>query len=652
MGATLTTMSNTSFAESLNVSVTLTSNGASTTVDGGNIKQLDLKLQLYAASGVVRIWVVAADDEDALYPIVCNDELLVLRLQVAKALYDRSPTPAPLVVEAVVTQRHLREIPSPDLLANPVLYREYELVFQDAAQALWSQHHPCAVYAKTTLSSVLQENTPKDVRTQLVWSGLNKTRGIICLGLGEDSASFYDWLFWVADRENGHIWYDYSEQRLVIDDQKPSLGDVDDLVPGTIADTSTMKICLAPRQRAAITVLNSRDGATQRLDVTQPDAVAGVRRDFLVHTPVSAQAKERQALEQRRAAGGRYDVQLDCHVYPELYLAPGVVIRVASELSSKLLVSGEALRVVALTLSADAKNQVPEFDIESGTTDYACSFALQLEPEDDVRWRGPSYTPPRYPVEVEGKVLSAVGNAGDRSYTVYDDPNFYGAYRVNFPLWNSTVTIPVWPDFVPGHLYFPVPKDSRVFMSLQFDSARIARFLEWGKDVAVPNASQGNHLLLGRNAESETSIKHWYVDNVPQLVIGRVNAADRGTVTVDEGTLTLELTEDGGGAGFGATVSVEPQAQLAKAKADQDSELAIGDMQQGAQASSERLGDAARQAATTLKNQVRQAKATIETETDALEAAIRGVGDDFDATVDEVETAASATRQQLEDLFK
>lgn len=640
------------FVESLRLAVTVSADGISANVDGGNVKQLDLELRLYGFRGTVRIWVLAESGRDALYPLVSGADLLRIQLTASKALYKVNPNPAPLSLDGIVTLRRLREIPSADLDGNPVLYREYELDFEDAAQALWSQHRPSTIYAKTTLKEVLKEHTPKDVATQLRWSGLTKTRGIVCLGLGDDAASFYDFLFWIADREHGHIWYDYAAQRLVIDNAKPSIGSASALALGAIQGTLPVQLCFAPRHREAISILNSRSGATQKVEVTQPDAVTGVRRDYLMHTPINALVKERQSIEERRAAAGRYDVCVDCAMYPEMYLAPGVLIELAGEFSSQLHVSGQALRVLSMTLQADATNPLPELDIENGTTEYTCSLALQLEPDDDGRWRGPSYTAPRYPFEVEGTVLSAVGNAGDRSYTVYDDPDFYAAYKVNFPVWNATVTIPVWPDFVPGHLYFPVPKDSRVFMSLQFDSARISRFLEWGKDVAVPNASQGNQLLFGRNDQSETSIKHWYVDNLPQLVIGRVNASDRGTVTVEEGALTLELTEEGSGSGFETTVSVQPQAQLAKAKAEQDSELAIEDMQQSAQASTEQLGTTAQQAAASLKNQVRQVKTEVETEADRLATTIRSVSDDFDATLGEIEQTVSEARREVEDLLK
>src|SRR5690606_37810047 len=154
---------------------------------------------------------------------------------------------------------------------------------------------------------------------------------------------------------------------------------------------------------------------------------------------------------------------------------------------------------------------------------------------------------------------------------------------------NSTITIPITPDFMPGHLYFPVNKDSRVFVSFTFDSARICRYLDWGQDVTLPNASQGNHLLLGRNQQSETSIMHSYVDGEPQLVIGRMNSGDQGSVTVKEGLMVLELTDSASSSRMTASVSVEPEAQLAKAEAQGKGAFAVEDLQAASDEASQKL---------------------------------------------------------------
>jgi hypothetical protein len=640
-----------SFVESLNVTVTLTSAGTSASVDGGNIKELQFDLLLHGFRGRVRIWVIADGGGDELFSLVTADDLLGVELTIAKTLYNISPAPAPLSVRATVTRRGLRELPSADVQGNPILYREYDLEFRDAAQALWSQHRPSAVYAKSTLEKVLQENTPAGVSTQLSWSGLRKTREIICLGLGEDAASFYDFLFWRADAEYGHIWYDYDAQKLVFDDAKPSLGQAEEFAFGAVEDTLAFQIHLAERPRQGVSILNTRDGMTQKQDATQPNAVTGVRRDYLVHTGLNSESKARKDLEQTRATSGRYDVRVTCSAYPEMYLAPGTLTKLGGEFSDVMFVSGESLRVWGMSLHANATNQMPEFDIENDSTEYNLTFSVDLEPEDDPRWRGPRYLAPRYPVEVEGKVLSAIGITGDRTYTVYEDPTAYGIYKVQFDTWNTTISIPVTPDFVPGHLYFPVHKDSRVFVRLEFDSARISRFLQWGKDVTVPNASQGNHLLLGKNDTSETSIKHWYVDNSPQLIIGRINSGDMGTVTVSEGLLTMEVTEEDGGTGFDKTVSVEPQAQLAKADADQDTELALTDLQTGAEGASEELGDAAEQAATAVRSDVDRVTSEVDEKANAVKAALQSVGDSVSEGASRLQEAATEAEQKIEKAF-
>jgi hypothetical protein len=639
------------FLETLRVGITLTAGSQSAQADGGNVKELSLSARLFGFSGSIRIWVDVAAGDDFFAP-VCSPALLSLELELAKALYKVNPAPNPLVLHALVTSRRMREITSEDVTGNPILYREYTLEFQDAARALWSQHHPCAVYAKATLAKVLAENTPEAVGLRATWPALSAVRPMLCLGLGVEPASFYDFVFWIAHAEGGHIWYDYDKQQLVIDAKKPSVGSQQDLAFGSIQNSSRFRVTFAPPPRAAVKVLNSRDGATAELDVEQPNAATGVRHDFMLHSALNADAEALQKALQGRFATGRFDVHVDCDAYPEMYLAPGSLIALAGEFGSKFYVSDQTLRVTGLDISAVATHQTPEYDIENTTTDYEVSFAIELEAADDSRWRGHDYRVPRYPLRVEGKVLSALGNAGERPYSVYAEADASNTYKVQLALWNATIAIPVTPDFMPGHLYFPVYKDSRVFVSLELDSARIERFLDWGKDVPVPSASQGNHLLFGKSDTSETSIKHWYVDNSPQLIIGRVNSGDLATVTVKEGTLTLELTEESGSSGFGATVSVEPQAQMAKADSSQKADLAVADLQGSAQQATTQLSGSVDDATSAIRQQSEQLSSQIKAKSRTIDQALADVGSGIDAQAEAAEALISDTRAGLEDLLK
>lgn len=639
------------FRESLHVGITLTADGATAHADGGNVKALRLSARLHGFEGLIRIWVDVAAGDDFFAP-VCGTALLQVEIEVGKALYKVRPAPAPLRVSGIVTARQLREVTSSDIAGNPILYREYTFELCDAARALWAWHHPCVVYAKASLAKVLGEHTPREVSLRTPWPALQKVRPLVCLGLGSDAASFYDFVFWVAHAEGGHVWYDYAKQGLVIDSAKPSVGASQDFAFGAIESSTRFQVTFAPPPRAAVKVLNSRDGAPAEIAVDQPNASVGVRHDFLLHTALNAEAEARAAALKGRFATGRFDVHIDCDAYPEMYLAPGTLVTLASEFGSTFFVSGQTLRVLTFELDVLATNQTPEYDIENTTTEYDVRCAVDLEARDDVRWRGFDYRAPRYPLRVEGKVLSAIGNTGDRAYSVYAEDDASDTYKVQLALWNATISLPVTPDFMPGHLYFPVYKDSRVFVSIEFDSARIERFLDWGKDVPVPSASQGNHLLLGKNDTSETSIKHWYVDNSPQLIIGRVNAGDKATVTVKEGTLIMELTEETSSMGFGSSVSVEPQAQMAKADASQKADLAVADLQGSAQAATTQLSGSVDDATSTIRQEAQQLSSELKAKSRTIDEALADVGVAIDEQAQAAQSLISDTRARLEELLK
>lgn len=638
------------FRETLSIALTLSDGTESASADGGNVKALRLSLDAFGFEGMLRLWVLA--EADAFFPLVCGSALLELELSVAKALYTTDPAPEPLALHALVTERKLREIASADVTGNPILYREYSFELCDAARALWSQHRPCAVYAKTSLAKVLAEHTPPEIAIESSWPALQRTRPMLCLALGADRASFYDFVFWIAETEQGHLWYDYAKQALSFAAGKPNLGACQELAFGAISGTASFQVCFATPPRASVKVLNSRDGATPELLVEQVNATPGVRHDFLIHTPLNAEAEAHRTTLESRFATGAFDVEVECGAYPEMYLAPGCLVSLANEFGSALFVSQKPLRVTRLRLDAEAINQTPENDIESSTTQYSVECSLSLEAADDARWRGFPYQTPRYPLRVEGKVLSAIGNTGERAYTVYSEPDATSTYKLQLALWNATISVPMTPDFLPGHFYFPVYKDSRVFVALELESARIERFLDWGKDVTLPSASQGNHLLLGRSDSSETSIKHWYVDNSPELVIARINAGDLGTVTVKEGTLTLELTEESGSSGFGATVSVEPQAQMAKAEASQKSELAVADLEDTSQAASAQLSGSAQEAAGALRQQAQELGSAIDQEAKRVDQALADVGSGLDAQAEAARGVLQQARRDLEDLLK
>ena len=56
--------------------------------------------------------------------------------------------------------------------------------------------------------------------------------------------------------------------------------------------------------------------------------------------------------------------------------------------------------------------------------------------------------------------------------------------------------------------------------------------------------TQGNHILLGKDDQSQTSVRHVYVDEKPVLNIKRTSDIDTQQIKIEEGRLILETKEE------------------------------------------------------------------------------------------------------------
>jgi len=158
----------------------------------------------------------------------------------------------------------------------------------------------------------------------------------------------------------------------------------------------------------------------------------------------------------------------------------------------------------------------------------------------------PPFKAPSYPVYVEGKIVSEQGQEEEETYQIYQHPQTeLDQYRVTIPIFDDKqVVVPFEPLFAPGHFYFPAFKGARVLLALDFHSARIVGFLDWRPGGRLPMDSQGDHLLLGKSADSNTSISHVYVDNKPQLKMKRTSSKDTEIIQLQEGTIILQTKEE------------------------------------------------------------------------------------------------------------
>lgn len=638
------------FTDSLVIALAFPGARGQTTVPGGNVKHLALRLEPYGFQGQVVFWMPAGEGQD-VHANVTDPDLLEFELAISKRHY-LEETPPPLACKGVVTARHFVEVAAKDVAGQPVLFREYTLELADAAQALWSQHHPDGVYARATLEKILAEHAPGQISLEMSWPALKAKRGIVCLGLGADQASFYDFLCWFTDEQQGHFSYDYGKKLFRLSDKKSSSATVLALA----ADVSAQTVVHLPEpSRASVNVLNSHAHGTPKTSVTNAHGLDALARDVLLHTPLAQDSKDRGALEQRRLRPGKPELELRCGRLPEIYLAPGVAATLdPDEWSPHLQHAGQTLRTLSVQIEAAAVDDAPEHDLGAPFSDYRTRLTYRFECDDDPRPRLPAYRTPRYPLRVEGKVLSTVGEDGDRAYMVYEDEaTSRDHYQVLLPLWNATIDVPFQPGFQPGHLYFPAYKDARVMLELGFDWSRIEAFLDWGPRVRVPSTSQGNHILFGRNATSETSMRNWYVDAKPEFQIKRVHNGDTEVVTVKDGLVTIETYDDSSDDGLGIpTVSLKPDAEGAKAQAQGQTDLATDDLGSAVQGLGGQLGGEVEGAGATVKAQASALEADVRGRAQAASTALESAGADADAASTRAHEVVSDARRQVESLLE
>ncbi len=638
-----------SFEEALACTLAIWSAGASTPVPGANIKRLHLALAAHGFTGELAFWVRADEAGEALHTVLTGAAPIEVALGVAKARYLDTPPP-PLAVRAAVVARNFVELTTDDMTGRPVRFRRYRLGLADPARAAWSAHHPTQVFAEQSLADVVTAQLVGEMALEVAWPDLAKKRPLICLGLGDDDASFHDFVAWLATSRGGHFYLDYATGTYHLADRKPAPA-----TPGILErePVAELEVALAEPARHQRRFLNSWSGSDAVTAATVANARPPLTRDTLVHTPIAADVTALAERDARRLATGLHELAVTFSHFPEILLAPGTGVTLDDDsFSPQLAGFGEPLRVLALHLEARALDESAEYDLELDATTYAVQLRAQLEHAADPRTRVSGHRTPRYPIHVEGKVLSAIGDTGDRTYTVYEDETTsLDRYRVLLPTWNVTIDAPFTPLFQPGHLYFPAYRDARVLIAVDFDRARLAAFLDWGPSVRLPLASQGNHILFGKNATSETSLRHWYVDSKPELQLRRAHAGNIGSVTVRQDTIVIENFDDDSAGTAAATVSLQPEAATAQASTEATADVAVSDLEGAVSASAEQLDSEVGEATAAVDQSVVALKTDVKRAVDDTNATLRGLSDEAAAQSERARNAVADARNQLAAMF-
>jgi hypothetical protein len=574
----------------------LTLKGATTkVVAGGDIKSIDLHLTSWGWSGSIEFDIfddafAGGTETDSFLPAYFQSQLIQIELQIAGSLSDKAELPdPPLTLKGLVTRRALRELPVDELpVSRQITVRRYRIEAADAAQVLWRQHHPCQLYADRTMQQIIDDQKSDLIQFTGSWSWASREpyrtpMVFFALDPSIGKASFYDWIMWYVDRFR-LIWtYDCRTNQYSIEEQKTDTGSAiavekaDFLPPrdppaeaGGKAVQSrylgdfyelyergyTIDAPPVPRYRAE--VLDSFTGATiGPVPIANPYADARMVRQTLLRTPLADEVQERAELERARlVAEPLPELSLYFSRLPIHPLFPGDVAEFKPHRpgwsQDSWPVQQQLFRVHDVVVHARAVDPTAGAFHRQPSAEYELGYTARLEVKRDLTTpRLPAFVEPTYPVHVEAKIISAID--GDDQSLTYDprtQPTGLVTYRVEVPLWKATapeITAPYDPGRMPGQLFFPAYKHERVVLAMTWRKAWIDTFVSWRDGVRIPSDMQGNHMLLGKQPSSRTSVMNYYENQgslLPIFEIARIHDVDRQKVVISEGNLLIEVNED------------------------------------------------------------------------------------------------------------
>lgn len=541
-----------SFIDGLKVSLVLKADKKEFPVPAGNIKHFNVELLSHGFTATVEWWAVsqAAATEDKLFePFVKKDPIEAV-LKVERAFKINDVETKPLVLPGLVVERRVRERAFRDVKDAPVLQRHYHVKFSDKAAVLWREHFPTGVWVDASLKEVIEANKPDGLTLAFKWEAANTKRPLHTLGLGapgnlnENVASFFDFIHWVQERENAGLFFDPAKGEYSLQDEKPKEGEA---VEMPLEDVAELEVDFPEPRRDHIAVLNSYvEAGTKKKEVENANKAKGVLSEYLLTSTVEDDLTARSTLEEKRQRPPEPELRLRFHRYPSITLTPnGLYSFKGDDWSKGLYMHGKQYRLYRLSMDAQSVAQDAADDVGEETNRYKMEVSAALELDSNPVFVRPAFKRPYWPFHVEGLVQSDVGDEPELTYQAkQDDKTSLESYRVKLPLWDKEVLAPYEPNQQPGHFYFPADKGARVLLAMDYQGARVVRFLAWRPGAKLPKESQGNHLLLGKKKESQTSIQHVYESSKPVLRIQRTADKDTQLIEVSNGRLFMEVKEE------------------------------------------------------------------------------------------------------------
>jgi hypothetical protein len=550
------------FEKPVELALRFTGSGKERYVPGSHVEALELELRAYGYAGVVRFRLfddqaVAGEWKDELHDLLTGLAPIEMELRVRAHLPERERTGTairPLHLRALVGERTLLQ--GRDAEQSGRRHHVYSVRFYDPAYLLWRSHFPSELYTNKSVRQVLEANRPQAVALRVTSQVAAAARPMLFLGHSpdvRDSASFYDFLIWYTDSCDLKLYYDYGPGEYVLADAKPPPATPVALDPGDVAAIE-QQYPDVPRARPRLHNICAATAQTQALENAQ--ALPPLFQDRLLRARVAQEVEQRSALERRRLHVRKPTFVLSFGRLPVRMLVPGDFIELRHDTGWRQavvalppLLEQEAGRVRGLTLSLRNQSSPGGGRAKDSLARFRGRMSLEVEPQSEAAPSLPDYVTPTYPRPCEGRIVVDEGAENEEVYRIHSDAETsVETYRLAIPTWgNQEIHAPFEAQTLSGHFYFPAYKHETVLLALYFDHAVITGFVDWrAAGARVPRETQGNHLLMGKTADNNTSLRHIYQDNQPVFSIHRSNGSDHQRIELKQGNLFIQVREEAG----------------------------------------------------------------------------------------------------------
>lgn len=531
--------------DDISISLTLNIAGTSFSITGGAIKGLTLSLHSYGYTGSIDFLISNYPTAETLLTSLCKGGLINVSLTVSAYVLSASQqTIAPITLTGLATVSGFSEQLSTnvEIQGDPVVSRHYFLEFADPAQVLWKQHYPCDLLVNSTLQALLTAQAGSSITLQYNWSLLTQQYAMIALPLGAagNQASFYDFVIWLVDTNNGVFTYDYTNNSYSLSSQKNA---VSNAASPFNPDIAACHIDIPQTPLYQPRVMNGVSTQQAQISVvSNAQNVSPLYHDYIGIYSVASDFTAAVNLQTARFNLPQYQVSLTYAEFPAQPSLPGQFIQFEGNYwNSALYVYGNTYRVRDWFVRAKAVEPEAAVIIDQPNGRYQLDFSMKLECSNELCVELPAYTPPAYPFFVQGIVYSSQGTTTQTTYQfTTNQTTSQNYYQINIPLWsNIQIQAPFIPNFQTGQFYFPLTNNSVVLVGLNFTDAFIAGMVNWESTVNVPMSSQGNQLVMGQSSTSQTVLTHSYVNSSPQLQLQRTQGGDTELLQFSTGSILL-----------------------------------------------------------------------------------------------------------------